>query len=143
MHSTSVLHLVYAIAGRYLETAGETGNFFPQLHLAEAFKNIDNILRLHDIRSIQFMLLLSIYSLRSPEGQGAWAYIGLAMRLCIDVGLHRKPRKFNSPLEYELRKRVFWTCYCIDRHVSISLGRPFAISDRDFDADVSDRLHTV
>ncbi|KAK8092038.1 hypothetical protein PG997_002399 [Apiospora hydei] len=64
---TSVLHLVYAIAGRYLEAAGETGTFFPNQHLAAAMKNIDEIIRLHGIRSIQFLLLLSIYSLNIDE----------------------------------------------------------------------------
>ncbi|KAK7937985.1 uncharacterized protein PG986_014853 [Apiospora aurea] len=60
---TSVLHLVYAIAGRYLEAAGETGTFSPDQHLAAAMKNMDEIIRLHDIRSIQFLLLLSIYNI--------------------------------------------------------------------------------
>ncbi|KAK8076500.1 fungal-specific transcription factor domain-containing protein [Apiospora phragmitis] len=132
---TSVLHLVYAIAGQYLKAAGEIGGFFPEQHLAAAMKNLNDIPRFHGIRSIQFLLLLSIHSLRSPEGPGAWTYIGLAMRQCIDLGLHRKTRKFKSLLEYEMRKRVFWTCYCIDRQLSISMGRPFAISDRDIDVE--------
>ncbi|KAI1879322.1 hypothetical protein JX265_002276 [Neoarthrinium moseri] len=83
---TSVLHLIYAIAGRFLETTGETGDFFPEQHYDQALKNLDDILRLHDIRSVQFLLLLSIYSLRSPRGPGAWTYSGLAMRTCIDLG---------------------------------------------------------
>ncbi|KAK6064976.1 fungal specific transcription factor domain-containing protein [Seiridium cupressi] len=80
---TSVLHLIYAIGGRFLETTGETGDFFPEHHFDQALKNLDDILRLHDIRSVQFLLLLSIYSLRSPKGPGAWTYTGLAMRTCI------------------------------------------------------------
>jgi hypothetical protein len=53
-----------------------------------------------------------------------------------DLGLHRKSQKRRSPLEYEMCKRVFWTCYCLDRQVSIILGRPFAIADRDIDVPV-------
>ncbi|KAK8108689.1 hypothetical protein PG984_014490, partial [Apiospora sp. TS-2023a] len=132
---TSVLHMIYAIAGRYLEAAGETGGFFPDQHTAAAMCNIDEIIRLQDIRSAQFLLLLSIYGLRSPEGPEAWKYVGLAMRQCIDLGLHRKPRKSRSLLDYEMRKGVFWTCYCLDRQLSISMGRPFAISDRDIDLE--------
>jgi hypothetical protein len=134
--STSVLHLIYAIGGRFLETTGQTGNFFCERHYNQALRNIDDILRLHDIRSVQFLLLLSIYSLRSPRGPGAWTYTGLAMRTCIDLGMHRKTQKRKSLLEHEIRKRVFWTCYCLDREVSIILGRPFAISDRDIDVEL-------
>jgi hypothetical protein len=50
--------------------------------------------------------------------------------------MHRKTQKKRSLLEHEIRKRVFWTCYCLDRQVSIILGRPFAISDRDIDVQV-------
>lgn len=35
-----------------------------------------------------------------------------------------------------MRKRVFWSCYCLDRQVSIILGRPFSISDRDVDVEL-------
>ncbi|KAK7918220.1 transcriptional regulatory protein [Apiospora marii] len=132
---TSVLHMVYAIAGRYLEAAREIGAFFPEQHFAAAMCNLDEVLRLQDIRSVQFLLLLSVYSLRSPGGPEAWTYIGLAMRQCIDLGLHRKPRRAKSFFDHEMKKRVFWTTYCLDRQLSISTGRPFAISDRDIDVE--------
>lgn len=32
-----------------------------------------------------------------------------------------------------MRKRLFWSCYTMDRQVSIPLGRPFSISDLDID----------
>ncbi|PMD60531.1 uncharacterized protein K444DRAFT_528507 [Hyaloscypha bicolor E] len=98
---------------------------------------LDEMLQYHDIRSIQILILLAIYSLRAPKGPGAWTYIGLAMRTCIDLGLHRKtPVKKYPLLDVEMRKRIFWTCYCLDRQISIILGRPFAISDRDIDAEL-------
>jgi len=41
-----------------------------------------------------------------------------------------------SLLEGEMRKRIFWTCYCLDRQISIILGRPFALSDFDIDVEL-------
>jgi len=35
--------------------------------------------------------------------------------------------------DVEMRKRLFWSCYTMDRQISIPLGRPFSISDRDID----------
>ncbi len=133
----TVLHLVYAIGGRFLETTGETGNFFPEQHYEQALRHLDEICRYHDMRTVQVLLLFSIYSLRSPRGPGAWTYVGLAMRNCIEMGLHRRTMKKRSILENEMRKRIFWVCYCLDRQISIILGRPFAISDRDIDVEVS------
>jgi hypothetical protein len=135
--SIATLHLVYACGGRFLETTGETGDFQSEQHYNASNNYIDEVLQLHDIRSVQVLLLLAIYSLRSPKSPGAWSFIGLAMRLAIDLGFHRRGRSsLDNPSLSEMRKRVFWSCYCLDRQISIILGRPFAVSDRDIDADL-------
>jgi hypothetical protein len=143
-YEATVLHLVYAIGGRFLETTGQLGAFSPEEHHTAALQHLDEILEYNDIRTIEVLLLLSLYSLRAPKGPGAWTYVGLAMRLCIDLGLHRRTKAKGSTRAsittfsvLELRKRVFWTAYCLDRQVSIVLGRPFSISDHDIDAEVS------
>lgn len=70
-YERSTLHLVYAIAGRFLETTGEVGpNFFPERHLAEVLKDLDEMLRYHDTRSVVTLLLLAVYSLRAAGGPG-------------------------------------------------------------------------
>jgi hypothetical protein len=131
------LHLVYASGGRFLETTGETGAFYCERHHASAMQYLDELFQYHDVRSVQVLILLAIYSLRAPQGPGAWTYIGLAMRACINLGMHRKGiAKGCSLFDNEIRKRVFWTCYCLDRQISIILGRPFAISDRDIDTEL-------
>lgn len=59
------------------------------------------------------------------------------MRICIELGFHRKSRATTRiGIDAELRKRVFWSCYGLDRQISILLGRPFALSDRDIDCPV-------
>jgi hypothetical protein len=143
-YEATVLHLLYAIGGRFLETTGQLGAFSPEEHHAAALQHLDTILEYNDIRTIEVLLLLALYSLRAPKGPGAWTYVGLAMRLCIDLGLHRRTKARGSLRTtlptlgaLEMRKRVFWTTYCLDRQVSIVLGRPFSISDRDIDAEVS------
>jgi len=68
------LHLIYAVAGRFLETTGETSpNFCPSQHHAEALKHLDEVLSYHDTPSVVTLLLPAIYSLRAEGGPGAWA----------------------------------------------------------------------
>ncbi|RDW82656.1 hypothetical protein BP6252_03768 [Coleophoma cylindrospora] len=143
----STLNLVYAIAGRFLETTGETGNFYPEKHYAAAVARLDIILQAHDVRSVQTLLLHAVYCLRAPRGLSAWTNVGLAIRICIELGMHRRCQDDTPNLAAEMRKRIFWSCYCLDRQVSIILGRPFAISDRDIDAelplDVDDSIDEI
>lgn len=130
----TILHLVYAGAGRFLETAGETGVFFPKRHYASALRNFSTILDYDNIRSVSALMLMAIYCLRNPVGPGAWTYSRMAMLVALNLGLHRKTNSMKKhSVDNELRKRVFWSTYAFDRQISIPLGRPFAISDRDID----------
>lgn len=133
----STLHLIYAAAGRFIETTGESGNFSVKRHYEAAVQSLDAILEHNDIRTVQTLMLMAIYCLRDPVGAGAWTYSRTALLIAIDHGLHRQMKGMSRlSLENELRKRLFWACYCFDRQISIPMGRPFGISDRDIDLDI-------
>lgn len=54
----------------------------------------------------------------------AWTYGGIAVRMCQELGLH-KEETLKAPitapdgtLDYvamALRRRIFWSCFCIDK----------------------------
>ena len=135
-YEISTLNLVYAIAGRFLETTGQMETSYPERHYVAALAHLNIILQAHDVRSVQTLLLHAVYCLRAPRGLSAWTHVGLAIRICVELGMHRNIHSERPSLAIEIRKRIFWSCYCLDRQVSIILGRPFAISDRDVDAEV-------
>ena len=89
------------------------------------------------VENIEAMVLLVVYHLRTASSHGMWYMIGLAMRTAIDLGLHRKANELNMhPFTVQLRRRLFWTVYYLERVVSMSLGRPFSISDRHIDLEL-------
>jgi len=99
------------------------------------------------VHNIEAMVLLVLYHLRSASNHGIWYMIGLAMRTCIDLGLHRrgrdegkKTRDQHGRIELEMRRRLFWTIYVLERVIAISLGRPFSIPDRQIDVDLPDEF---
>lgn len=62
---------------------------------------------------------------------------GLAIRFAIDLGLHRKSTcPTRSLLRSEMKKRIFWSAYALDRNISVALGRPFCIQDRDINIEL-------
>ncbi|KAF4632486.1 hypothetical protein G7Y89_g5635 [Cudoniella acicularis] len=99
-YDESILHLIYANSGRFLETTGETGDFFSDQHYEAALQHMNAILQLHDTRSIIYLLLMALYCLRSPKDPGAWILVGLAMRLCIELA--RPPAISDSDMDVEL-----------------------------------------
>lgn len=63
----------------------------------------------------------------------------MALRHSIELGLHRKipwSKVESNLLKSQMRKRVFWCSYNLDRAVSITLGRPVGINDSDIDVEV-------
>ncbi|KAK8138556.1 hypothetical protein PG984_001936 [Apiospora sp. TS-2023a] len=135
-YEKSILHLVYAVSGRWLESAGEMGHFFSEQHYNIAFGYMDSLLQLRNSRTVDYLLLMALYCTRAPRDPGAWTYVGAAMRLCVELGLHRRPRRQLPSVEAEMNKRRFWTTYFLDRDISFAIGRPPSLSDHDIDAEL-------
>jgi len=96
----------------------------------------EHVLQLNSLETIQALLCCAMYSLRSPIGVSIWTLSGLAVRQCIELGLHRDipwSRVESNPLKTEMRRRVFWSSYNLDRASAVTLGRPASISDYDID----------
>lgn len=71
---------------------------------------------------------------------------GLIVRMAFHLGLHRCPSRFLcfTDAEAEIRRRVFWSIYSLERHLSQSLGLPLDIKDDDIDVCYpGDELHDV
>lgn len=80
-YEAAILHLVYATAARFLETAGEVGAhhmhldvlLHPQRHLHSDLRHLDAILNFQDTRAVSAPMLMAVYCLR-------------------DCGLHRETK---------------------------------------------------
>ncbi|KAL7944735.1 N-terminal binuclear Zn cluster-containing/DNA binding domain-containing protein [Trichoderma barbatum] len=82
------------------------------------------------IELVQALLLMSHYLHGSLELNHCWTVIGLAIRTAQELGLYLDSTNFtNDIIEQEIRKRVWWGCFVIDRLVSIKVGRPPTIHD--------------
>lgn len=87
---------------------------------------------------IETLLLLSFYSVALNRRNTAYTYTGLAMRLALTLGLHRKVPENSamSAAEREHRVRVWWTCYALDRIYTSKVGLPIMLRDEDIDVQM-------
>ena len=65
-----------------------------------------------------------------------YAYLGIALRASIRLGLHRSVSNAFNPVEAELRKRIFWIIRKLDIYVGALLGLPQMLSENDIDQDM-------
>lgn len=146
------IFLVLAVGASTLSKAPgiaiDAGNYY-----ISAMQYSDRALYNVSLVTTQNHLLLAMYALFNPRSDtNIWFINYLLMASCIDLGLHRDvgPRQESLPkeavLKEEMRKRVFWSCYCLDRNVGTALGRPLGIRNEacdvplpsDFDDDTTE-----
>ncbi|KAJ5973083.1 transcriptional regulator family: Fungal Specific TF [Penicillium vulpinum] len=102
-----------------------------------ACKLIPDILLVASQESVQVFLLLATYSLPVSTGGLAYTYYGLAMKMAIQNGMHRKYQGGNCDSRtIEIRNRLFWTVYTVEKYVSILHGRPMSIARSEINADM-------
>lgn len=100
-----------------------------------AARKLIDITNARDLNSIQAILMLFIFLQCSARLSTCYTYIGVAMRSALRAGFHRKlsPNSGFSPIEIEMRKRLFYTIYKLDVYINAILGLPRSISPDDFD----------
>lgn len=64
-----------------------------------------------------------------------YAYIGVALRSALRMGLHRSFNENFTPIEVETRKRIFWVIRRMDTYVGAMLGLPRFLEDEDIDQE--------
>ncbi|KAL3419265.1 fungal specific transcription factor domain-containing protein [Phlyctema vagabunda] len=84
---------------------------------------------LQAIVSVQ-IFLISMLRLNAASRIG-----GLIIRMSFHLGLHRCPTRFEqfSTTDADIRRRLFWSIYSLERYISQSLGLPLDLRDDDID----------
>ncbi|KAJ4468790.1 fungal-specific transcription factor domain-containing protein [Lentinula aciculospora] len=89
------------------------------------------------ISEIQLYIVYMTFVGTTTAPEVCWVLISIGVRLLQDVGAHRKRPDSSKPsIETELWNRSFWNIYTLDILASTLLGRPRAMSQNDFDADL-------
>lgn len=87
------------------------------------------------ILSLQALVSVQLFLISMSRYNAASRLQGIAAHLTFQLHLYKCPGRTCSPSdkEAELRKRLFWSVFCIDRYISIRLGNPSVISSDDID----------
>ncbi|KAK0391830.1 hypothetical protein NLU13_1329 [Sarocladium strictum] len=139
----TIMHLVYAIGSRCLQLLQKfsVSSTVPEAHFLRAMEHIRQDFKFTSTKSIEVTLLLAIHSMRSPYGTSVWHLAGLAIRQCLELGLHKQRLIDHQNIQVDqYRKRLFWSVYIFERKTALVLGRPFALSDEEIDLSLPAKM---
>ncbi|KAA8651576.1 hypothetical protein EYZ11_010530 [Aspergillus tanneri] len=80
-------------------------------------------------------LLVSIFLYEANSKSASWVWIGSAVRVAQEIGLHVESGPWPA-IEGEMRRRVWWGMYAWDRLLALEMGKPVLINDQDCDVDL-------
>ncbi|KAJ6178287.1 hypothetical protein N7519_008748 [Penicillium mononematosum] len=95
---------------------------------------IPDLVTVASVETVQAFLLLGVYTLPIDTAGLAYVYYGLAIKMAIQNGMHRKLLEGNvAPEIIEVRNRLWWSAYSLESRISILHGRPVSVSPAEID----------
>ncbi|KAL1413750.1 hypothetical protein Q8F55_001532 [Vanrija albida] len=79
---------------------------------------------------VQALVLLSLRQTGCGDKRMAFSYAGRACCMALNLGLNLAPAHPESPADSELRSRVYWNCYILDKTLAEETGRSFILPYR-------------
>lgn len=88
-------------------------------------------INLKTILGLQAVIFLLLYAMLNPNALNSWLLLSAAMRTCTSIDLHKEPllNSDDDTQSLEVRKRLFWIVYYLDRMYSMSVGQWFDFSE--------------
>lgn len=78
---------------------------------------IPDVISLASIESVQAFLLLGVYTLPVDAAGLSSTYLGVAIKMAVQNGMHRKYHKGMDARTIELRNRIWWTAYTLEKYI--------------------------
>ncbi|KAK6225484.1 putative fungal specific transcription factor domain-containing protein [Colletotrichum tabaci] len=85
--------------------------------------------------NVRALVLVTLCLNEMNQRSAAWTWLGTAVRAGQDLGLYSESGPWPV-VEGEMRRRVWWTIYILDRSLALDLGRPVLIDDADCDVSL-------
>ncbi|KAK6216320.1 hypothetical protein LQW54_003711 [Pestalotiopsis sp. IQ-011] len=132
-----VARMVMAISMQKLDTtyAGLADSYY-----LSAMQYFERVVRPKDLKTLQCLILLGQYSLLTPTRTAVFYIVGLATRICQQMGLADEKTislGIDDPVTLDMRRRLSWIVMTNEFGLSYSMGRPNGFAKTDDMADVA------
>ncbi|KAF3801578.1 Acetamidase regulatory protein [Colletotrichum gloeosporioides] len=120
------LVLAYTVAAIGVYTTATTLDNLDVSLFAQARSILSfNFLEVGNLTLVQALTLISNYQQKRDKPNSGYNYLGLAVRMAMGLGLHKEFQGWNiSPLNMEIRRRVWWSLCVFDVGATITFSRP-------------------
>jgi hypothetical protein len=135
-----ILRMVLAISMQKLDAqyAGLADSYY-----LAAMGYMEAVIRPKDIKTLQCLVLIAQYSMLTPTRTAIYYIVGLATRLCQQIGLTEEKTITQgvslglvNTLQLDMKRRLFWIVLSMEFGLAHSMGRPNAFATSQDHVDV-------
>ncbi|MCJ1285387.1 hypothetical protein MMC26_004727 [Xylographa opegraphella] len=137
-HWLAILNFIFAIAAKYTHLVKSEARGDERDHLVYFTRgrllgmDADAALAQPDLQRVQITALMAFYLLSINQINRSWTLCGISMRYSVSLGLHlRNENPRLSDANKEIRYRVWWALYGLERCLGVMTGRPTSVVDLD------------
>ena len=141
---TFIVHMAIAIG---LQKLGSGYAGLADSYYLAAMQHFEAVVRPKDLKTVQCLVLIGLYSLLTPTRTPIYFVIGLATRICQQEGLaSEKTISTGYPPNsktVDMRRRLIWTVAAMEYGLAHSMGRPnsFATGNDRMDVEFFAAVH--
>ncbi|KAL2258065.1 hypothetical protein VTK26DRAFT_8770 [Humicola hyalothermophila] len=106
----------------------------PDSYYLSAMRHFEDVIRPKDLKTLQCLVLIGYYSLLTPTKTALYYVIGLATRICQQMGLGDEKTislAAPDPLTLDMRRRLSWVVTTQELGLAHTMGRPNGFSKTD------------
>lgn len=135
-----VTRMVLAISLQKLnsEYAGLSDSYY-----VAAIEFLEEVIRPKDLKTLQCLVLVAQYSLLTPTQTAIYYVIGIATRICQQLGLTEEKTITQDlslglvdPLQLDLKRRLAWIVLSMEFGLAHSMGRPNSFAPGQYDIGI-------
>ncbi|CAI6335260.1 unnamed protein product [Periconia digitata] len=124
--SWHALAFIIAAIGHFTTATDQTDTDRRLFIAAQSNLSIES-LETGNITLVQTLTLMSNYLQKKNKPNSGYNYLGLALHMAMGLGLHKEFQGWDiSPLNMEIRRRVWWCIFVFNVGAAITFGRPVA-----------------
>jgi hypothetical protein len=125
-----LVNLIFAFGSDHTKVVGRISVGHTHFFKRAKILVLSSLFQAASIDLVQALLLMGQYLHTSLELDNSLTVVGLAIRMAQSLGLHLDTTTSTlKVMDQEVRKRVWWGCFVIDRLLSMKVGRPPTIHD--------------
>lgn len=125
-----VLYIVLAISSVSMAwKANKQARALSLSFFSSALQYLHRISQIDGLLRLQVILLLAHYAHLNPEVVNAWTCTAVAVRACLDLGLPCTDPPTLSEADRQLRRKLFWVAYDLDRSSCAMLRLPLSFPE--------------